>query len=98
MKVDPHERPTESSVAETGSFTMAANAVFRTPSAVSLQIKKCSVKPVSSNEPYGEPPHIFCCKPAHRPSTAPCAPTFKQWYLGMANHNYKNGEMARAVP
>ncbi|RWE92050.1 MAG: hypothetical protein EOS81_20920 [Mesorhizobium sp.] len=71
---------------------MAANAVFRTPSAVSLQIKKCSVKPAGSNEPYGEPPHIFWCKP----STAPCAPTFKQWYLGMANH--KNGEMARAVP
>ncbi|MGB6116591.1 MAG: LysR substrate-binding domain-containing protein [Mesorhizobium sp.] len=27
-------------IAETGSFTMAANAVFRTPSAVSMQIKK----------------------------------------------------------
>lgn len=27
-------------IAETGSFTAAANAVFRTPSAVSMQIKK----------------------------------------------------------
>ena len=27
-------------IAETGSFTTAANAVFRTPSAVSMQIKK----------------------------------------------------------
>ena len=27
-------------IAETGSFTLAANAVFRTPSAVSMQIKK----------------------------------------------------------
>ena len=27
-------------IAETGSFTSAANAVFRTPSAVSMQIKK----------------------------------------------------------
>ncbi|TIL78735.1 MAG: LysR family transcriptional regulator, partial [Mesorhizobium sp.] len=27
-------------IAETGSFTTAASAVFRTPSAVSMQIKK----------------------------------------------------------
>ena len=27
-------------IAETGSFTLAASAVFRTPSAVSMQIKK----------------------------------------------------------
>lgn len=38
--LDPDVLRTFVAIAETGSFTSAANAVFRTPSAVSMQIKK----------------------------------------------------------
>lgn len=38
--LDPDVLRTFVAIAETGSFTLAANAVFRTPSAVSMQIKK----------------------------------------------------------
>ena len=38
--LEPDVLRTFVAIAETGSFTLAANAVFRTPSAVSMQIKK----------------------------------------------------------
>lgn len=40
IPLDPDQLRTFVAIAETGSFTAAANAVYRTPSAVSMQIKK----------------------------------------------------------